>query len=236
MGQFLSTTQWSSIILLKDLKNPEAQIALANLFKKYWTPLYIYVRRKGYNVEDSQDLVQGFFTDLIEKEYLKKADKEKGRFRSFLLSSMNHYLINEWDKKKALKRGGDKIILSLDFEEAEGNYKKEPSSSLSPDKIYERQWVVSLLNMVLDKLKQEFTENGKEQVYEEIKGCMTYEDTDTTYSEIAQKLGMSEGAIKVTIHRARKRFKELLHNEIMQTVANPNEIDDEIRYLFLAFD
>ncbi len=236
MGNLVSTTQWSAILAIKDLSNPNAQKALANLCKKYWTPLYIYVRKKGYSLEDAQDLVQGFFADLIDKEYLKKVDKEKGKFRSFLLTAMNHYLINEWDKTRAQKRGGDKKLLSLDFEEAEVNYKNQPSDELSPDKIYERQWAINLLNRVFNNLKKEFDEDGKQNIFENIKNYLTYDDSDYSYMEIAQRVGMTEGAIKVTVHRARKRFGQLLRDEIVNTVSDPSEVEDEIRYLFTVFD
>lgn len=231
----LSSTHWSAVINAQDLNNPEAYQALAKLYEKYWLPLYVYVRRKGYNVEDSQDLVQGFFTKLIEKEYLKKVSKEKGKFRTFLLMAMNNYIMNEWNKSMAQKRGGGSVPLPLDFETAEKIYSLEPATDISPDKIYERLWVTSLLNRVMDELGNEFSQKDKKDLFRYIKSYLIYDDPNDSYADIACKLQISEGIVKTSIHRARKRFGDLLKIEISHTLADTKDVEEEIRYLFSVF-
>jgi RNA polymerase sigma-70 factor (ECF subfamily) len=212
----------------------QAQEALEALCGNYWYPLYAYVRRQGHNPHDAQDLTQAFFARLLEKNYLADVQREKGRFRSFLLASLKHFLANEWDRERALKRGGGRKLIALDEDSAESRYKLEPKDDLSADKIYERRWALTLLDQVLSKLRTEFEADGKTQQFDTLKDYLASGRTSVSYAQAAERLGMNEGAVKVAVHRLRKRYRELLRAEIAQTVATASEIDAEIRYLFAA--
>jgi RNA polymerase sigma factor (sigma-70 family) len=214
--------------------SPQAHQALETLCRNYWYPLYAYVRRQGHSAHDAQDLTQAFFARLLEKNYLADVQREKGRFRSFLLASLKHFLANEWDREQALKRGGGKRLIALDEESAESRYKLEPKDDLSADKIYERRWALTLLDQVLAKLRGEFEKDGKLDQFETLKQYLSGGRTSVSYAQAADKLGMNEGAIKVAVHRLRKRYRELLRAEIAQTVATASEVEAEIRYLFAA--
>jgi len=212
--------------------SPQAHQALETLCGNYWYPLYAYVRRQGHSAHDAQDLTQAFFARLLEKNYLADVQREKGRFRSFLLASLKHFLANEWDREQALKRGGGKRLIALDEDSAESRYKLEPKDDLSADKIYERRWALTLLDQVLAKLRGEFEKDGKLDQFETLKQYLSGGRTSVSYAQAADKLGMNEGAIKVAVHRLRKRYRELLRAEIAQTVATASEVEAEIRYLF----
>ena len=214
--------------------SPQAHQALELLCGNYWYPLYAYVRRQGHSAHDAQDLTQAFFARLLEKNYLADVHREKGRFRSFLLASLKHFLANEWDREQALKRGGGKRLIALDEDSAESRYKLEPRDDLSADKIYERRWALTLLDQVLAKLRGEFEKDGKLEQFETLKQYLSAGRTSVSYAQAADKLGMNEGAIKVAVHRLRKRYRELLRAEIAQTVATASEVEAEIRYLFAA--
>ena len=214
--------------------SPQAHQALETLCGNYWYPLYAYVRRQGHSAHDAQDLTQAFFARLLEKNYLADVQREKGRFRSFLLASLKHFLANEWDREQALKRGGGKRLIALDEDSAESRYKLEPKDEVSADKIYERRWALTLLDQVLAKLRGEFEKDGKLEQFETLKQYLSAGRTSVSYAQAADKLGMNEGAIKVAVHRLRKRYRELLRAEIAQTVATASEIEAEIRYLFTA--
>jgi len=214
--------------------SPQAHQALETLCGNYWYPLYAYVRRQGHSAHDAQDLTQAFFARLLEKNYLADVQREKGRFRSFLLASLKHFLANEWDREQALKRGGGKRLIALDEDSAESRYKLEPKDDLSADKIYERRWALTLLDQVLAKLRGEFEKDGKLDQFETLKQYLSAGRTSVSYAQAADKLGMNEGAIKVAVHRLRKRYRELLRAEIAQTVATASEVEAEIRYLFAA--
>jgi RNA polymerase sigma factor (sigma-70 family) len=214
--------------------SPQAHQALETLCRNYWYPLYAYVRRQGHSAHDAQDLTQAFFARLLEKNYLADVQREKGRFRSFLLASLKHFLANEWDREQALKRGGGKRLIALDEDSAESRYKLEPKDEVSADKIYERRWALTLLDQVLAKLRGEFERDGKLEQFETLKQYLSAGRTSVSYAQAADKLGMNEGAIKVAVHRLRKRYRELLRAEIAQTVATASEVEAEIRYLFAA--
>jgi RNA polymerase sigma factor (sigma-70 family) len=214
--------------------SPQAHQALETLCRNYWYPLYAYVRRQGHSAHDAQDLTQAFFARLLEKNYLADVQREKGRFRSFLLASLKHFLANEWDREQALKRGGGKRLIALDDDSAESRYKLEPKDDLSADKIYERRWALTLLDQVLTKLRGEFEKDGKLDQFEALKQYLSGGRTSVSYAQAADKLGMNEGAIKVAVHRLRKRYRKLLRAEIAQTVATASEVEAEIRYLFAA--
>jgi DNA-directed RNA polymerase specialized sigma24 family protein len=200
----------------------------------YWYPLYAYVRRQGYSIADAQDLTQGFFVRLLEKNNLAVADRERGKFRSFILVSLKHFLANERDRAWAQKRGRGCAPIPMDYLAAEKCYGLEPKDNRTPEKIYERQWTLSLLNQALARLRQEFLAGGKIEIFETLKVFLTDDKGSFSYAETAARLHMSEGAVKVAVHRLRRRYRELLHAEVALTVDDPLEIDDEIRYLISA--
>jgi RNA polymerase sigma factor (sigma-70 family) len=214
--------------------SPTTDTALEQLCRTYWYPLYAYVRRRGYGVADAQDLTQGFFARLLEGRSLEAVDRSKGRFRSFLLAALEHFLAKEWRRAKAQKRGGGRIIFSLDDDTAENRYAAEPAHDLTPERIYERRWALTLLEQALARLRQDCLATGKAELFEHLKGAFLCEKSELSYSAIAAQLGMSEGALKVAAHRLRQRYGELLREEIGQTVADPKEIDEEVRCLFAA--
>ncbi|NOZ23274.1 MAG: sigma-70 family RNA polymerase sigma factor [Planctomycetes bacterium] len=229
-----ATTRWSIVLAAGREGTPRAREALATLCQAYWYPLYAYVRRQGHNADEAQDLTQGFFAQFIEKNYFRALDPKKGKFRAYLLASMKHFLANEWDRAHAQKRGGRQVPISLDFEGAEGRYSREPAHDLTPERIFERRWALTLLDQVLARLRQDFLKSGKEERFERLKVFLTAGKKTVPYREVAAELGLSEGAVKVAIHRLRKRYRNHLRAEIAQTVSNPSEIDEEIRHLFSA--
>ena len=215
----------------------QAQDALEKLCRTYWYPLYAYVRRRGYSPADAEDLTQEFFAWLLERKWLGKADPQRGRFRSFLLTSISNFLANEWDKARTQKRGGGKVI-SLERDEAENRYTWQPlsycipESSFTPEQSFEWRWAMTLLDQVMGRLSGEFEQEGKKELFETLKPCLLGESSTQPYSAMAAKLGMTEGAIKVTVHRLRQRYRQLLRDEISGTVAAPEEVEEELRYLF----
>ena len=233
-SQRFRTTQWSIVLAAGRRSSPESQDALATLCQLYWYPLYAYVRRKGHSPDDAQDLTQEFFARLLEKNIAGKADRAKGKFRSFLLASLNHFLANEWRDASARKRGGDRVALSLDLAAGESRYSLEPAHELSAEKIYERRWALTLIEEALAKLRDELDAGGKLAMFEHLKPYLGGDDTNVPYRQIAADLGKSEGAVKVAVHRLRRRCRELLLAEIAQTVNGPEDVDDELRDLFAA--
>ncbi len=210
--------------------SPEAGRALAVLCENYWFPLYAFVRRAGYSPEDAQDLTQEFFARLLAQRFLTKVDRQKGRFRSFLLAAMKHFLADQWDRAHAQKRGGHQTVISFDSLDAETRYRLEPAQGLTPEKMFEKQWALSLLEQVLSRLHAELVAEGKAALFEALKDTLTGVRS-TTYAAIGVELGMTEGAVKVAAHRMRRRYRDLLREEIAQTVASSDEIGDEIRCL-----
>jgi RNA polymerase sigma factor (sigma-70 family) len=229
------STHWSMVLAAGQRALPESQQALASLCQAYWPAVYVFVRRQVVDLHEAQDLTQAFFTQLLEKNLLAVAQPKRGRFRSFLLTSVQHFLINEWDKQKTARRGGGKKILSLDFQQHDSNCLFEPADAMTPEKLFERQWVVGLLEQVMARLRGEFTRAGKEKTFDCLKGFLAGADAEKSLAECAQYLGISENAAKVAAHRLRKRYRELLRAEVAQTLADPAEIEDEIRQLFAAF-
>jgi len=211
-----------------------ARDALARLCQTYWHPLYAYVRRVGHSPHDAQDLTQEFFARLLEKNYLADADESRGRFRSFLLASLKHFLANEWHKAQAQKRGGGQIPISIDVSAAETSCHFEPADTTTADKIYERRWALTLLDQVLRRLREEYVRDGKQNLFEQLKPTLTEASRSVAYAEIARRLDTTEGAVKVAVHRLRQRYREILRAEIAETVACPGEVEDELRNLFAA--
>lgn len=231
-----STTRWSLILAAGQGTTSGAHEALSTLCGLYWYPLYAFTRRQGREPEDARDLVQGFFTRLLERNDLATVDRQRGRFRAWLLASLDHYLANEWNRERSQKRGGGLSFLSIDAKAAEGRYQHEPSHGLTPEKLYERRWALTLLEHVLSTLEEECTRLGKRPLFEKLRGTLTGEVGQVRYTEVAGTLGMSPGAVKVAAHRLRGRYRELLRAEIAQTVEQPEEIDDEIRLLLVSLE
>ncbi len=226
-----TTTHWSVVLSAVDQSSTGSQAALATLCQTYWYPLYAYVRRRGYSPEDAQDLTQSYFASLLEKKYLDRADRERGRFRTFLLSSLENFLNNAWDRASAQKRGGGQRNISWDERDAEGRYLNEPVDKMTPERIFEKRWAATLLESVLKKMREEFLVSGKAELFEAIKPHLWSEGPETSYSQLAVQLNMTVVAVKVTVHRLRHRYRDLLRAEIAHTVATPGEVDDEIRHL-----
>jgi RNA polymerase sigma-70 factor (ECF subfamily) len=228
---YFATTHWSVVLAAGKGNSPTAREALERLCTTYWYPLYAFIRRQGFASHDAQDLTQSFFARFLEKNYLGTLQREKGRFRSYLLAAVKHFLANEWDRQRTQKRGGEKPTLSLDENAAESRYKLEPRDELTAEKIYERRWALTLLDQVLARLADEFTAANKATQFETLKCFLSGEAGLPTHAQIAENLGMSEEAVKVAVHRLRKRYRALLRAEIAHTVSDPSEIEEEIRYL-----
>lgn len=227
------TTRWSVVLRAGASHDAtQAHAALAQLCQAYWYPLYAYVRRRGHNAHDAQDLTQGFFCQLLERQSLSVADPQRGRFRSFLLSSMNHYLAGEWKRENAQKRGGGERPFSLDWAAAEQRFDLEPADHAAPDALFEKQWATTLLAEVLHKLESEYHAAGKAGLFASLKHALMAQHDSEPYADLAQSLGMNEGALKVAIHRLRKRYRELIREEISNTVDRPREVDEEMRHLY----
>jgi RNA polymerase sigma-70 factor (ECF subfamily) len=225
-GRF-PTTRWSLIVSSRRRSTPKSREALASLCSTYWYPLYAYVRRQGESVEDAQDLTQGFLSRLLEKHYLDDFDRERGRFRTFLVAAFRHYVTNERHRVRAQKRGGKQPPLVLDLQDAEQRYHLEPSHNLTPERVYERRWALTLLERTMERLR---AESASQIRFNRLKVFLTGELGDS-YRDVAHDLGMNEGALKVAVHRLRRRYGDLLRAEIAQTVASPEDIKDELHYL-----
>jgi RNA polymerase sigma-70 factor (ECF subfamily) len=228
------STRWSVVAAAGRKESPEARAALAVLCQTYWYPLYAYARRRLGRSEDAQDLTQEFFARLLEKDYLHAADSGRGKFRSFLLSAFQHFLANEHARAAAQKRGGDRRSLSIEFQDGESRYRHEPADPTTPETLYEWRWALTLLEQALARLRQEFTRAGKERLFEALKGTLTGDGTGEPYERLGRDLGLSEAAVKTAAHRLRRRYQELLRAEVAQTVASPQEVEDELRDLFAA--
>ncbi len=230
-NRIFATTHWSVILAAKEGDSPSAQEALEKLCRAYWYPIYAYLRRRGCGEHDAQDLTQGFFAQLLERRSIQGVEREKGKFRSFLLASLNYFLADERDRANAQKRGGGRQILSLDTQEAEQRYRLEPVDERSPDKLFERRWAMTLLDLVLARLGQEFAEAGKRELFERLQPFLVEGTGDKTFAQLAQEVGMTEEAVKKAAQRMRRRYHQLFREEIAQTVASPEEVDEELRHL-----
>ncbi|MEK7685920.1 MAG: sigma-70 family RNA polymerase sigma factor [Verrucomicrobiota bacterium] len=227
-------THWSVVLTAAGRDSPEAAGALAQLCQDYWYPLYAFVRRKGFTPHEAQDLTQDFFARLLEKNILKAADPAKGKFRSFLLGSLQNFLNNDWDRRQAAKRGGQAVTFSLDDSTAEDRYRLEPAHDLTPEKIFERRWALTLLEKVHAQLQAECVAEGKGAQFEALQAYLSGEPSAGNYGESAARLGLKEGAVRVAVHRLRKRLGQLLKKEVGRTVADPKEVDEEISHLLVA--
>jgi len=227
-----ATTRWSVVLAAGGGDSSGAHDALAHLCQTYWYPLYAYARRRGCSPEDAQDVTQEFFARLLEGNWLAKADRQRGRFRSFLLAAVKNFMANEWDKAHSLKRGGRQPILSLDDDSAEQRYRLEPVEKDTPESLFERGWALALLNDVLARLEKEYDRDGKAEWMEAMRPALTNDSGSILYSDIAVKLGMTETAARVAVHRLRQRYRRLIRAEVASTVASPGEVDEEMHHLF----
>jgi len=233
IGQF-TTTHWSVVLAAADEASPQAHQALAELCRVYWYPLYAYVRRKGYEVADAQDLTQEFFARFLEKNYLGTVDRRKGKFRSFLLASLEHFLAKEWTRAHRLKRGGGQTIIAWDGCDPEERYRLEPADQAIGEDVYEKRWALTVLEQAMGSLGNEYTVAGKKQLFDELRPFISGDDEDTSYGDLAAKLAMSEGAVRVAVHRLRQRYGECVRGEIAKIVQRPEEIDEELGHLMSA--
>jgi RNA polymerase sigma factor (sigma-70 family) len=225
------TTHWSVVLAAQDKSSPESAAALEVLCRAYWYPLYAFVRQQGHSPDDAQDLTQEFFARLLAKEYLQAADREKGRFRTFLRVALRRFLANEWDRARRLKRGGGHTPLPLDTMAAEQRYQAERDDALAPDRLYERRWAWTLLEQALARLRADYSAAGKAAEFDRLKETLTADRGSIPYPDLAAALGLSEGAARVAVHRLRKRFREVFRATVAETVSTPEEVEDELRHL-----
>ncbi|MGA2246262.1 MAG: sigma-70 family RNA polymerase sigma factor [Verrucomicrobiota bacterium] len=228
------TTLWSDVLAAGNDDFGKSAAALHRLCSAYWYPIYAYIRRRGSDAHEAEDLTQSFFAYLLEGQVLKKADQHKGRFRSFLLAAVSNFLNNEWDKRQTLKRGGQRQIISLDEATAEGLYRSEPAGNLTPEKLFDRQWAAMLVEKVLVLLREEYAAANNAGLLARLEPLLTQEIPPGLYTRLAGEFSMNEGAVKVALHRLRRRFGELLRREVGCTVADATSLEEEIRYLFSA--
>ena len=223
------TTRWTLVVAAGNPEQKEAQSALVSLCENYWYPLYAYLRRRGYPADQAQDLTQGFFVRVLEGRYLDRADREKGHFRSFILTSLKFFVADEGDRDRAQKRGGG-MVEPLEFSSGEDRYQREPMHEETPERIFERRWALTMLDRVVERLRHEFIQHGRPEHFERLKVFLLGQ-SDAPYAALAREMNTSEGALKVAIHRLRKRYRELFRQEIADTVADPAEVESELRFL-----
>jgi RNA polymerase sigma factor (sigma-70 family) len=234
-GQFVNT-HWSLVLSAADPRHSsQARESLDKLCRAYWPPLYAFIRRQGESPHDAQDLTQAFFERLLEKDYLRAVDRGKGRFRSFLLAALKHFLSNERDKARAKKRGGGQVLVPLDCSTAETQYRHEPADTLTPDKAFERQWAMALLERTMARLREAYAADGRSALFDQLKSTLTEARGSVPYAALGARLDLSEAAVKMAVHRLRRRYREVLREEVAETVARPEEVEDELREVFRVF-
>mgnify|MGYP006282044187 FL=1 len=231
-----TTTRWTMVVTAGQEDSPDARQALEFLCYRYWSPLYVYLRRRGYEKAQAEDFVQGFFAHLLERDGLRNVKPGKYRFRSYLLASLKHFLVDEWRRSQAERRGGGRRIMPLEFERAETWYSLEPADRLSADRLFDRSWAMTVIERAMDALEQEYVETGKGELFRLLNDHITAEPEAGFYRHSADRLEMSEGALRVAAHRLRRRLRELIRSEIAETVATAEQLDEEIRDLFTAFE
>jgi RNA polymerase sigma-70 factor (ECF subfamily) len=225
------TTHWSVVLAAGDRSSPEAEQALSRLCQSYWFPIYAFVRKRAYSPEQAQDLTQEFFAGFLEKNHVAKAARERGRFRCFLMKSVESFLRNESDHARAQRRGGGRKLVSIDEQDAEERYRCEPRTEIDPAKTFEHRWAATLLSNVLGRLKEEFDAAGRSDLFDALQAHLWGDSESIPYPQLAEQFGLTLANVKTTAHRLRQRYRELLREEIAHTVALPSQIDDEIRYL-----
>ncbi len=231
-GGVFVTTHWSVVLTAGRDDSQQAHEALEQLCRTYWYPIYHFVRRQGHSTHDAQDLTQAFFARLLEKNWIASADQSRGRFRSFLLLVLKRFLAGEWHRAHAQKRAGDRWCLPLSLDAAETRYRGEPADTSTPEQAFEKQWALTLLETALGQLRGDYEKAGKQPLFEALKPCLTGGQEAQPYAELAIRLALSEGAIRVAVHRLRERYRERLKAEIARTVSAPEEVDGEMRHLF----
>jgi RNA polymerase sigma-70 factor (ECF subfamily) len=229
-----ATTRWTLVLTAGGDGSTRSRHAMAELCALYWYPLYAFIRRKGHDPDAAQDLTQGFFARLLERDIVRTADRDRGRFRSYLLGAVQHFLSDERDRQHALKRGGGQLTISRDLETAEQRYALEPSHDETPERLFERRWASTVLQLVLAELRAQFQAEGKLEQFERLKPYLTQGPSDGTQAQAAAELGMTPGAARVALHRMRTRYARLLREQIAQTVASPADVEEEIRHLRAA--
>ena len=229
-GRFV-TTRWTLVRAAAGADPVLAADALARLCSLYWYPVFAFVRRRGHSVEDAQDLTQAFFTRLIEKEELGAADRDRGRFRTFLLAACQHFLLNERDRRLAIKRGGGQAHLSIDFAVAEERYQRSLSHHETPEHLFHRQWCLALLDAVLESMREDYVRAGNEELFDRLRGFVTMDDAAGTHADAAADLEMTAGAVKVAVHRLRRRYREALRARVADTVDSEEQVEEELREL-----
>jgi RNA polymerase sigma factor (sigma-70 family) len=228
---WFATTRWTLVLSAGDPTSPHAATALELLCRAYWYPLYAYVRRRGHSPPDAQDLTQEFFSQLLEHHWIARADRQKGRFRSFLLMALKRFLANERDKVQTVKRGGRVQRVPLPLDAAETRYTQEPVDTSTPEQVFEKRWALALLESVLGRLREEYVSDGKAVLFDALKPCLLGNGEAQPYATVAAQLEMTEGAVKVAVCRLRERYRGRLREEIAHTVASPAEVDEELRHL-----
>jgi DNA-directed RNA polymerase specialized sigma24 family protein len=233
-GERFTTTHWSVVLAAGETANPTAEVALEKLCRNYWYPLYAFARRSGQSEENAKDLTQSFFARLLREKYVRQAQRERGRFRNFLLTYFKHFAADEWDRETALKRGGGCEILSFDAETAEKRYHLEPVDEVTPDKLFDRRWAFATLEEAARLLRKEYQDAGRGDLFDKLQAFLSGDLEDAGYSEAAAKLSMSENTLKSHVRRLRLRNREILREVIANTVASPDQIDEELRDLSAA--
>lgn len=229
------TTRWSLITSAQDAQEVESRAALEELFQLYWTPLYAYLRSKGNGVDEAGDITQGFFTHLLEKDFLGYVDPDRGKFRTFLLVSLNRYLATEVEKKNTQKRNFGRTPVSIDVIKAERWLSIEPRDDMTPEKIYEQNWALTLMRTALEDVERHYSETRNSRKFEILSPYLTADMSRLPYREVAKELDTSEGATKVAIHRLRKRYRDAIRDQVLQTLSNPDDLDEELQYLLRIF-
>jgi RNA polymerase sigma factor (sigma-70 family) len=230
-GGIFATTHWSVVLAAGQRDTPQATAALDQLCRTYWYPIYAYVRRQGHSPEDAQDLTQDFFARLLAKGFPRGAAPERGKFRSFLLTSLRHFLVDQHRHADAAKRGGGQRTTSLDASQAEERFRLEPQHELTPEKLYEREWAMTLLDRAQSRLQEEYSAAGKADLYERLRGFPLTEKSDCSFQQAASELGMTVSALKSVVYRLRGRYRQLVREEVAHTVADPAELNEEARHL-----
>jgi RNA polymerase sigma-70 factor (ECF subfamily) len=230
-----ATTHWSMVLAAGGSSSPSAREALERLCRAYWFPLYGYVRSKGFSPQDAEDLTQEFFSRFLASDALRTVSQERGRFRAFLLASLNHFLANQWDRLRAQKRGGNRARLSLDAASAEQRLQLEPATDVTPDRLYECRWALTLLDAVLERLRAEMIAAGKLATFDALRGFLSDAAGTLSYAEAAARLGLTEVATRKSVQRLRQRYRELLREEVAHTVGAPHEVESELRHLLGVF-
>jgi RNA polymerase sigma factor (sigma-70 family) len=231
MSGRIATTQWSQVLAARDGSDTEARAALESLCQTYWQPLYAYIRHQGNDPETARDLTQGYFAELLDKDFLADVDPDKGRFRSFLLASLRHYLSHQRDHDRALKRGGGTLTLSLDTSVGERGYAVRAAPEMSPEAVFEYRWAMTVMERAMDKLRRDAEGAGRRDQFERLLPYLTGGRTTVPYREVAAEMQLTESAIKSAVQRLRKKLGQCLRQEIAETVANPEDVDEEVRHL-----